>query len=142
MVGRRVQITGLTKTPEFNGQWGKALQLPKSWAVSTPTDDSLHHTMMSDKTPQMMSFFSTNGQLYFPHQVENFDFSCKRYAVQLLPVPWPFPFDACMTSHDDVTYITSMLCFNEAEGVPMIVKLRRGLRPAQHSKMNLLNSLN
>lgn len=24
MVGRRVQITGLTKTPEFNGQWGKA----------------------------------------------------------------------------------------------------------------------
>lgn len=51
VVGRRVQITDLTKTPEFNGQWGK---------------------------------------------VENFDFSCKRYAVQLLP----------------------------AEGVPMIVKLR------------------
>ncbi len=24
VVGRRVQITGLTKTPEFNGQWGKA----------------------------------------------------------------------------------------------------------------------
>lgn len=24
MVGRRVQITDLTKTPEFNGQWGKA----------------------------------------------------------------------------------------------------------------------
>ena len=96
-------------------------------------------------------------------QVESFDFSCKRYAVQLLPAPWlDADWQSWLHKHKHFTSWhharhTMSICTlpvvevhdisaskphqREAEGVPMIVKLRRRLRTSKHRSLQNSKSL-